>query len=80
MLLRGLERRRLVKARWIKAGKVRERRQYQITTLGRRELQERKRELIQAVAPEVLRAGIAKFKERIARLLEQSQSAAGASP
>ncbi len=42
-LLRGLEDRRLVKARWIKAGRVRERKQYQITTLGRRELQERKR-------------------------------------
>jgi DNA-binding PadR family transcriptional regulator len=42
-LLRGLEDRRLVKARWIKAGRVRERRQYQITTLRRRELRERKR-------------------------------------
>ena len=42
-LLRGLERRGLVKAEWIKAGKVRERKQYQITAAGRKELQERKR-------------------------------------
>jgi DNA-binding PadR family transcriptional regulator len=42
-LLRGLEQRGLVKARWVKAGKVRERRQYEITTKGRSELQERKR-------------------------------------
>jgi PadR family transcriptional regulator len=42
-LLRSLERRRLVKARWVKAGKVRKRKHYEITTKGRAELQERKR-------------------------------------
>jgi PadR family transcriptional regulator len=42
-LLRGLEHRRLVKARWVKAGKVRKRKQYEITVKGRVELQERKR-------------------------------------
>jgi len=42
-LLRSMEHRRLVTARWVKAGKVRERKQYTITTKGRAELRERKR-------------------------------------
>ncbi len=42
-LLRGLEHRGLAKARWVKAGRVRERRHYQITTKGLSELRERKR-------------------------------------
>jgi PadR family transcriptional regulator, regulatory protein PadR len=42
-LLRGLEHRGLVKARWVKAGKVRQRRHYEITAKGLSELQERKR-------------------------------------
>ena len=43
-LLRGLEERGLVQARWVKAGKVRERKQYAITTQGRVELAARKRQ------------------------------------
>ena len=42
-LLRSLERRGLVTARWVKAGKIRERRHYTITAKGRVELRERKR-------------------------------------
>ena len=42
-LLRSMEHRRLVTARWAKAGKVRERKQYTITAQGRAELRERKR-------------------------------------
>jgi len=41
-LLRGLERRSLVNARWVKAGKARERKHYAITAKGRAELRERK--------------------------------------
>ena len=49
-LLRGLEERGLVKARWVKAGKVRERKQYAITTQGRVELAARKRQWRQFAA------------------------------
>ena len=40
-LLRSLEQRGLAKARWVKAGPVRERKQYAITPKGRAALQER---------------------------------------
>lgn len=40
-LLRGMEKRALVTARWVKAGKVRQRKQYTLTDKGRTELQER---------------------------------------
>jgi DNA-binding PadR family transcriptional regulator len=40
-LLRGLEKRALVNARWTKAGKIRQRRHYAITAKGRVALQER---------------------------------------
>ena len=40
-LLRSLESHRLVRGRWVKAGRVRERRVYSITAAGRRELKER---------------------------------------
>ena len=40
-LLHGLEHRGLVSARWVKAGKVRQRKQYAITAKGRVELQKR---------------------------------------
>jgi PadR family transcriptional regulator PadR len=42
-LLRDLEKHRLVTARWVKAGKSRQRRHYEITGKGRAELAERKR-------------------------------------
>ena len=42
-LLKGMEKRGLVRARWVKAGKVRERKNYEITAKGRTELQERRR-------------------------------------
>jgi DNA-binding PadR family transcriptional regulator len=41
-LLAGLDRRGLVRARWVKAGKARQRRHYQITPKGLAELRERK--------------------------------------
>lgn len=41
-LLRSLAQRGLLKARWVKAGKIRERKQYAITSKGRAELQHRK--------------------------------------
>jgi len=40
-LLHGLEHRGLVSARWVKAGEVRQRKQYAITAKGRGELQKR---------------------------------------
>lgn len=40
-LLRGLEQRGMVTARWQKAGRVRKRKQYDITDKGRAELRER---------------------------------------
>jgi PadR family transcriptional regulator PadR len=40
-LLHNLEHRGLVRARWVKAGKVRQRKQYTITAKGRVELQAR---------------------------------------
>lgn len=43
-LLRGLEHRSLVSARWIKEGQARQRKQYAITAKGRAELQERIRQ------------------------------------
>jgi len=49
-LLRGLEQRGLVKSRWVKAGKVRERKQYEITAKGRAELAERLRKWRQFAA------------------------------
>jgi len=42
-LLVALERRGFVRARWIKAGKTRQRRHYEITAKGLAELRERKR-------------------------------------
>jgi DNA-binding PadR family transcriptional regulator len=42
-LLRGLEKHGLVTARWVKAGKSRQRKRYAITAKGRAELTERKR-------------------------------------
>ena len=41
-LLRSLERRGLVNARWVKTGKARQRKHYTITAKGRGELRERK--------------------------------------
>ena len=41
-LLATLERRDLVRARWVKAGKARQRRHYEITAKGLAELRERK--------------------------------------
>jgi len=49
-MLRGLEQRGLVRARWVKAGKVRERKQYEITAKGRGELAERIRKWQQFAA------------------------------
>lgn len=40
-LLRSLESHRLVRGKWVKAGRVRERRVYSITAAGRTELKER---------------------------------------
>ena len=41
-LLAAMKRRGLVRARWVKAGRSRERKQYEITAKGRAELRERK--------------------------------------
>ena len=49
-MLRGLEHRGLVKARWVKAGKVRERKHYEISAKGRTELVERIRKWQQFAA------------------------------
>jgi PadR family transcriptional regulator PadR len=57
--LRTLEKRGLARARWVKPAKLRERKQYVITTKGRVELQERKRQWRQ-------------FSNAMERLLSQS--------
>ena len=42
-LLKAMEHRRLVRARWVKAGRLRQRKNYRITAKGLTELDERKR-------------------------------------